>query len=59
MLNSSRYLHERSFQVELAEEASDIIKLNNALTMEEKAKLYEAIGYQEGAEEGILEYPRK
>jgi hypothetical protein len=43
----------------VAEEASDIIKLNNALNLDEKAKLYEAIGYQEGAEEGILEYPRK
>ena len=33
--------------------------LDKALTPEEKNMLYEAIGYQEQAEEGILEYPKR
>ena len=33
--------------------------LDQALTQEEKNRLYDAIGYQEDAEEGTLEYPKR
>ena len=37
----------------------DAGELEKALTPDERAKLYDAIGYQEDAEEGTLEYPRR
>ena len=37
----------------------DAGELEKALTQDERAKLYDAIGYQEDAEEGTLEYPRR